>query len=98
MTDSTQQATDLDSLFQAARASEPELTDSNFTKLVLNQLPGKVEQPKPRNWLPDGLGLLTAVIAIFVFSDMARLSTEFVSALPSEIIVSLPNIALIGIA
>ncbi len=91
------QATELDALFMRARASEPDLSDSNFTKLVINSLPAQVERSQQHAWLPDVVGIFVALFAIMMLVDPSTLLQKIPSGLPSNIIISVPNLVTVSL-
>ena len=78
----------LDALFQRARAAEPDLTDDNFTKLVMNSLPktemkvSRLRQNK-RRYLPDLIGIAFGLIAVYLFVDPVALASTVLSFWPN---------------
>lgn len=87
---------DLDALFSTARDCEPDLTDANFTKVVLNRLPAQSQQKTERSWLPDLVGIVVAVLAIAVLVEPASLYQRLVSAIPNSLIISAPNMLMVS--
>ena len=88
--------TDLDQIFKIARDSEPDLTDSNFTKVVLNRLPAKPAKSPQRQWLPDLIGMLVAVCAIWVLVEPANFVQNLMANLPDSIVISTVNVLIVG--
>ena len=92
MNQTTANTLELESLFQQAAATEPDLTDSNFTKIVLNRLPARSEVQERRNWLPDAIGIFVSVFAIGMLADPAELIAMIPSELPTNAALSVPDI------
>lgn len=78
----------LDRLFTQARSEQTEIVDDNFTKTVLNSLPPKRQavdrlQDTKRQYLPDVIGLMIGLIAVFLLVDPSALANNVLSLLPN---------------
>ena len=89
--------TDLDSLFSAARESQPELRDDNFTKILVNSLPrlnpyflNLVERKRvnKRGLSMDLIGGLMGLIFLFLFVDVSGLVQSVLSVIPESVTLS----------
>ena len=81
----------LDRLFAQARAEQTEIVDDNFTKTLLNSLPSKRPavglfrarlHATTRQYIPDVIGLVVSLFAVFMLVDPAALASTVLSLLP----------------
>lgn len=89
-------------LFQQARMSAPVLSDDNFTKMVINQLPNKPKRQRTKQgatkWLPDSLGLLLGVGIMSIVVGPAELSSVLSALAPSSITLSVTTVSAVAMA
>ncbi len=86
----------IDALFLEARGSEPELCDENFTKVVVNRLPARPERMVQRAWVPDMVGIVVAIVAIFFLIEPAQLIENLQAQIPQSIVISLSNVLMVS--
>ena len=96
-------AEELDALFDQARSVEPEILDSNFTKVVLNSLPARPVRSKKRSLVFDLVGLSLGLVVSYMFFDGFQVLDSALSLVPESLPVTVANIgsfflAAIGIA
>lgn len=78
----------IDDLFAAARDSEREIVDDNFTKLVINQLPVAPRRINSTRWSLDLFATLVAVAVAMMFFDARTMFAQLFnqsSATASEV-------------
>ena len=95
-------AEELDALFDQARSVEPEILDSNFTKVVLNSLPARPVRSKKRSLVFDLVGLSLGLVVSYMFFDGFQVLDSALSLVPESLPVTVANIgsfflAVIGI-
>ncbi len=83
---------DLDTLFSQARASEPNLLDENFTKVVVNGLPNKLKRNNANSILFDMIGLMLGVIAAYWFFDFSQLTGFALSFIPESLSITVSHV------
>lgn len=88
---------DLDSLFAAARETQPGLHDDNFTKVVVNSLPDNniyasraIEQKRvnKRGVSMDLMGGLFGLMLLFLFVDVGSLAHSVLKLVPESVTLS----------
>lgn len=82
----------LDQLFAHAAASEANLTDDNFTKIVLNSLPTKVRRTDYRRYFADFVGLTIGLIVAVLVVEPVQLVNEILALIPQSIVISPLNV------
>jgi len=87
---------DLEALFHQANQAAPDLTDSNFTKVVLNQLPSKVRRVTQPQWVPDAVGIFVALFAIWMLADPTEYLGRVLDVITANSLLSLPTLILVS--
>ena len=83
---------ELDALFGQARSVEPEILDSNFTKVVLNSLPARPVRSKKRSLVFDMVGLSLGLVVSYMFFDGFQVLDSALSLVPESLPVTVANI------
>lgn len=79
---------ELDALFARAAASQPNLVDENFTKMVVNSLPAISSSKPAKRFLPDLIGFVIGVLCILSLADPRQIIHSIGAALPETIVIS----------
>lgn len=77
--------TDLDALFSQARGEQPSLSDTNFTKVVVNRLPKNVSRIERRGLSFDFLGMVLGLLAVAFFIEPTQLFSSILSFIPETL-------------
>jgi len=94
---------DLDALFSQAHEQQPELTDENFTKVVINSLPTQVSRVgllrgQARGLSFDLFGLILGVVAVMLFIKPAQLVGSVLNYVPESVVVSPSSVSFVALA
>jgi len=94
---------DLDALFSQAHEQQPELTDENFTKVVINSLPTQVSRVgllrgQARGLSFDLFGLILGVVAVMLFIKPAQLVGSVLNYVPESVVVSPSSVSFVVLA
>lgn len=88
----TQKESDLDSLFAAARLSQPALCDDNFTKMVINHLPkmASIHQniKLRKSFSFDLVGALIGLLCAYFFVDQTTVMSSMLALVPESLVIS----------
>ncbi len=87
---------ELDALFSQARAEQPALSDTNFTKVVVNRLPTDITRSQQRTLSFDLIAVVLALIGVYFFTQPLTLFTTLFNTLPGSVTLS-PSVFLIAL-
>lgn len=83
----------LEAVFRQATKTQPDLTDANFTKVVVNRLSSVSQEPaKQGSWFPDLVGILVALCAILLIVEPSNIAQIAQSIVPERLVISAPNV------
>lgn len=87
-TDKITELNDLDALFSQARDDQPTLSESNFTKVVINSLPSNVSRIERRSLSFDLLGMVMGLVAVYFFIEPSQLLSAVLNVVPETLTLS----------
>lgn len=89
-------------IFQRAQSQAPVLSDENFTKMVMNQLPSRPKRQRSKRtllrWLPDSLGVLAGLGVMSLVVGPTQISNTLASLAPSAITLSSTSVIAVAAA
>ena len=88
----------IEKLFAHLREDEPQLVDSNFTKVVVNTLPSKLSRAKKRSMMFDLLGLLCGLVGVYWFFDGAQIVQTSLQFIPESLSITVGDVVTFFIA
>jgi hypothetical protein len=88
----------LDALFARAVASQAELADDNFTRMVVNRLPTERASEPARRIMPDLIGLVIGMIGVLLVTNPRQIFSSIVAALPQSIVISPASVLIMATA
>jgi hypothetical protein len=86
----------LEAVFAEGRAQQPDFSDDNFTKTVLNRLPSKPSRvANSRNYF-DLIGLLFGLLITYLVVEPTQITASVFALLPNNVSISLTSMLLVS--
>ena len=88
----------LDTLFAEGRSRQPDLSDNNFTKMVINRLPLNPSRvASTRNYV-DLIGLFVGLLITYLVVEPSQITASVFALLPDNVSISLSSMLLVSAA